>query len=1491
MRTFAKRLFSTLALFAALAASDARAADTDLFSGISTEGTPPNLLVILDNSGAWNSSTSFICPSSVGLKLPKNNENTAGGFEECALYNVLNIVALNPALLGKFNMGLMLFTTGSGNGGTFFFPAVKAPGVLPTMTADNIATFQNALVGDTPPTAANPGLQMGGSFSSTANSSAVGATMQEAWAFFGGKTGFSGTNYGNTALASACQKNFVVYIVNATNTGKPQDNTDSTVFQTLACAAGSSGPTNGASCAGATSAQQAQIALNSTFAKYQGSWADEWARFAYQTDVSGDLTNQQNIITYTIAVTDGSNPDYGELMRSMASNGGGKSFLVKLGDMDALVQAILKILNEVQAVNSVFASASLPVSTNAQGTFQNQIFMGMFRPDPQGNPRWMGNLKQYQFGVDQSSGKIELFMADSTGARALNPGTGFISPIAVSFWTSTDPTKLPDLGPPDGPGGFWVNNARGAGGGLDWPDGEVVEKGGVSEQLRLANLVDDYSAKPTFPRNVYTFCAAGGSACVADLTDGANAFATTNSDITAAMLNASGNAISVSSISLSGSTATVTLASAPNPALAAGQSISITGSTSGFNGTYTIASVTSATKFTITVTVIPPTPATGTYKAFIPLDTLTLSSLTRSSTSSTTAVANTGSTPHGLVVGQQVTISGGETGTFSTNPLYSAYYGTFTVTSTPSTTQFTYSVVEGPATPLDAPSATARVGTTTYNLASTGNVVVSAPTIQRAASTFGVSSVCPSGTASCWTSTVTVTATQQMASPFVAGANVVIAGTGTLYDNDSNNPSWKITAVSGCPNQTRISGKSFSFCFSMATMPAMPNPAPTTPGASVTATPVTGQVILSTLQRGASNCSTSSAATATATTSSPHIFVVGQTVNIGGTPGVNENAYVGNFTVLSVPNSTSFTYSINTRPLCSDSGATSPGMIATTSGVTRDTLMRWVRGEDNFGDEPSPGKTINVRPSVHGDVVHARPTVVNYGGSSSIGVVVFYGAGDGTFRAINGNQSKAIGGTPPGGELWAFIPPEFYGKLLRQHDNSPLIKYFSTSSAITPTPLNKDYFFDGIAGLYQNITDGKVRLYLSARRGGRLLYALDISDPTKPKFLWKHSSSDTGFSELGQTWSTPKVAIVKGYANPVLIFGAGYDPNEDAEPPIADTMGRGIFILDTLTGDIVWRAAQDGSGTSCQEGTPCSCQGTPCLLQDMKYAVPADITLLDVDADGFVDRAYAADLGGNIWRVDFEPADGITPGFWQVNKLAALGGASTDAAKRKFFFPPDAVATSAFTAVMAVTGDREHPVFPMQATSIVNRFYMLKDTFPGKDANGMVPIVDGTSDTADTQPTSLFNATSTPYNDSASGFYVTLLNLDDKGGSHPGEKGVNAPTTVGGFTFFGTNAPDEPSKNSCNANLGTARSYQIGFLTGAVTINTLQGGGLPPSPVAGLVNVDVRGGETATVPFIIGGASPGCIGADCKSSLGAQKANIPIKQTRTRAYWYRETDK
>ncbi len=130
---------------------------------------------------------------------------------------------------------------------------------------------------------------------------------------------------------------------------------------------------------------------------------------------------------------------------------------------------LLEIFNKIQAVNSVFASASLPVSVNARGTYLNQVYMGMFRPDADANPRWRGNLKQYQFGLDEL-GTVQL--VDSNGAPAVNSSTGFISPNAVSFWTT--------------PSSFWAKQLLGTPpSASDSADGEVVEKGAAAEQLRI----------------------------------------------------------------------------------------------------------------------------------------------------------------------------------------------------------------------------------------------------------------------------------------------------------------------------------------------------------------------------------------------------------------------------------------------------------------------------------------------------------------------------------------------------------------------------------------------------------------------------------------------------------------------------------------------------------------------------------------------------------------------------------------------------------------------------------------------------------------------------------------------------------------------------------------------------------------------------------------------------------------------------------------------
>ena len=213
--------------------------------------------------------------------------------------------------------------------------------------------------------------------------------------------------------------------------------------------------------------------------------------------------------------------------------------------------------------------------------------------------------------------------------------------------------------------------------------------------------------------------------------------------------------------------------------------------------------------------------------------------------------------------------------------------------------------------------------------------------------------------------------------------------------------------------------------------------------------------------------------------------------------------------------------------------------------------------------------------------------------------------------------------------------------------------------------------------------------------------------------------------------------------------------------------------------------------------------------------------------------------------------------------------------------------------VLAGTGDREHPLSgsATQSFGIVNRFYGLKDqnigasvpatwsangSTPGKDA----PILDGSSSTADSTVSDLTTVTSsTTYNPTTSngGFYLTFPNA--------GEKAVNAPSTIGGTTFIGTSTPPTATSLACN-NLGTARGYQINFLTGAHTSTLFTTGGLPPSPITGMVEITIDG-VTRPVPFVLGGGDPdpNATGPDSTSSLGGHAVTL-IFPARSRVYWY-----
>jgi type IV pilus assembly protein PilY1 len=499
----------------------------------------------------------------------------------------------------------------------------------------------------------------------------------------------------------------------------------------------------------------------------------------------------------------------------------------------------------------------------------------------------------------------------------------------------------------------------------------------------------------------------------------------------------------------------------------------------------------------------------------------------------------------------------------------------------------------------------------------------------------------------------------------------------------------------------------------------------------------------------------------------------------------------------------------------------------------RSLIINWVRGTDNHNDELGPGTPTTVRPSIHGDVLHSRPAVVDYGGST--GTIVFYGGNDGMLHALDGNRT----GTTAGSELWAFVPSEVFSRFKRLRDDTPPILY-----PITPpgtTAVRRDYFVDGPLTVYQKLDSSgnvaQVLLYVGMRRGGRVLYAFDVTNPTAPKYLWRKSSSDV--SRLGQTWSEPRLGKVKGWTNPVLIVGEGYDAvAEDSTPPGSTTMGNGVLVLDALDGSVVKTLATDRS-------------------------VPASVTLVDSDYDGYVDRAYAADLGANIYRIDFETSNGASAASgWTITKLAALQDASNS---RKFFYEPDVVQTNMFTALLVGSGNREQPLL----ASTDDRFYTIFDYSTAKGAPTTALVTD-----ANVVPYTSFTLSG-----SQAGCYFPLATT--------GEKVVTASVSTGGNTYFSTNQPDLTT-NACSTGLGIAKTYRLPLFCGTPSSIQLAGGGLPPSPVIGVVEVTlspVAGDPNQTtttklVPFIIGGFSPDL------SGLEVAKVPINVDPTRRRIYWY-----
>jgi type IV pilus assembly protein PilY1 len=1031
----------------------ALAEDIDLFVQPAGQNAgAPNVLLLIDNTANWGREVD-------GQAIWIN--------ELAALLETLGNLPVNADGTAAFRVGVMMFNeTGSPNnnvGGGYVRAAVR------NMTAANKLLYMNLL----------------SSFDveiDRSNNGKAGLAMAEAYRYFAGQApyagnskvktdylanttatntlqtravhalpgnainSFAGSPYNSPVVAGNCGRNYIVYVSN----GAAQDNsadirTGSLMLTAAAAAEGIDGATT-------------PIAISPTDS--QSNLADEWARFMHESSLG--------VVTYTVDVDKietGQGPGWSALLRSIAGVSGGRPFEATSGNGGAdLSDALGRIFSEIQAVNSVFTSVSLPVSVNTQGTFLNQVYVGVFRPDADALPRWPGNLKQYKLGIVDN----ELRTLDADDFSAINPGTGFISECARSFWT---PTTLDT---------YWAFNPKGGclavpnSNASNFPDGNVVEKGAQAYRLR--------------------------------------------------------------------------------------------------------------------------------------------SSITR---------------------------------------------------------------------------------------------------------------------------------TMRTCSPVFASCTATTA-------------------------------------FNVANL------------------------------------------------------------------------------------------------------AITDALLGAIDGTERNLLINWQRGLDLDDEDVDGVRTIEMRPSAHGDVLHSRPVAINYGPVSTPDVVIFYGGNDGVLRAVNGNRTAAIGGFAAGNELWSFVAPEFYGHIKRLRDNAIPID-FTGSPPPPPNREPKPYGFDGPIVAHQGVSNKWI--YASMRRGGRVIYSFDVTNmttsPGSATLKWKlgcpNLADDTdcssGFSGLGQTWSAPQVLKTNGYTSagtplPMLMVGGGYDACEDSDPHscTSSSKGRYIYVLD----------ADDGS-----------------LLRTFTTDRPvvADVFIVPDGTTGRARYAYAADTGGNLYRISGSSANlpfgASAPADWTITKIASLGcdGASEVSPSgqcrmnRKFLSAPDVVERSGVFHLLIGSGDREKPLIAFsEAYETDNHFFMVKDnpadadwlndetTNCGSAVICLDSLVQIASGGADPDPADLA---------AMKGWYLEMRDH---------EQVVTSAITVFGTTVFSTHTPTVPAVGSCASNLGTARVYNVRFANAAAANGTnnrdeeISGGGLPPSPVAGMVELD----DGSIVPFIIG--------AEGDSPLESSLPSPPSTGTQPKSltYWYIE---
>jgi type IV pilus assembly protein PilY1 len=507
-----------------------------------------------------------------------------------------------------------------------------------------------------------------------------------------------------------------------------------------------------------------------------------------------------------------------------------------------------------------------------------------------------------------------------------------------------------------------------------------------------------------------------------------------------------------------------------------------------------------------------------------------------------------------------------------------------------------------------------------------------------------------------------------------------------------------------------------------------------------------------------------------------------------------------------------------------DNAGITPASLDLLSDQDKSNLVQFVRGYDAY-DYDGDKDTNERRNWILGDIFHSNAVIVGepsrffqeVGFSGPSGFyetnkdrtkVILVGANDGMLHAFNAKT---------GNEEWAFIPNSLLKNL--QNMTSSHTYYVDSSPKVADVWF---YSNSNPSGITKTKDEWKTVLVCGLRKGGKTYFALDITDTTNPKYLWQFPKStdptDPTFALVGQSWSDPAIGRVKIegpgntlYERWVAFIGGGFDANDDST-------GRAFFVVDIETGDVIWKFTSSDS-------------------LDMHHAIPSPPTAVDTNSDGYIDRVYVGDLGGQMWVFDVSFDAAQKKGNSQWSGRILFKSPKGDQERHKIYYPP-AVSfdNHRILWVFFGTGDREDP---KGLALNGDRFYAVKD-----DGGG--PYHEGSLEERFTAAPNTLN----PVNPTENGWFFIFTKKS-------GEKLLAKPTVFNKLLYFTTYT--YTSADVCKA-AGEATLYTVDYVSGGgamVLDQYLQGKasarsqdvgsgseGVPSAPV---ISVNSKGKASITI--------------------------------------------